>query len=72
MKTGRLLKFQRPGGDVHVYIYRDGDRVRAAVYVMSPDRIGKSEPSETLDGVSEAELETAVRALVEARFPRAE
>jgi hypothetical protein len=70
MKTGRLLKFQRPGGDVHVYIYRDGDVVRAAVYVMSSERVGNSEPAETLDGVSEAAVETAVRALVEARFPR--
>ena len=38
MKTGRLLKFHRPGGEVHAYLYREGAGFRAAVYLMSPDR----------------------------------
>ena len=71
MKTGRLFKFQRPAGDVHAYIYRDGDVVRAALYVMSSDRAGENEPIQTLDGATEAAVETAVRAYVDARFPRA-
>ena len=25
MKTGRLMKFHRPGGDVHAYLYAEGD-----------------------------------------------
>ena len=70
MKTGRLLKFQRPGGEVHAYIYRDGDVVRAALYVMSPDKAAENEPILALDGATEAAVETAVRAYVEARFPR--
>ena len=32
MKTGRLLKFPRPGGDVHAYLYQDGPLVRASLY----------------------------------------
>ena len=36
MKTGRLLKFQRPGGEVHAYFYDDGGVVRASLYLMAP------------------------------------
>ena len=36
MKTGRLLKFHRPGGDVHAYLYLEGEAARAVVYLLAP------------------------------------
>ena len=36
MKTGRLLKFHRPGGDVHAYLYLEGQAARAVVYLLAP------------------------------------
>ncbi len=68
MKTGRLLKFTRPGGEVHAYIYRDGESVHASVYVTSS---AGHEPAARLDGSTETAVETAVRDWVEERFPRA-
>ena len=38
MKTGRLLKFHRAGTDVHAYLYRDGGRFQAALYLIPTDR----------------------------------
>jgi hypothetical protein len=70
VKSGRLLKFHRPGGDVHAYLYRDGPVVRAALYVMSPAREGDSEPQHVISGPSEEQVEAEVRAWIEARFPR--
>jgi DNA replication initiation complex subunit (GINS family) len=70
VKTGRLLKFLRPGGEVHAYLYRDGARFRASVYLMADDAAGSNEPLQQLAADSESDLEAAVRACVERRFPR--
>jgi hypothetical protein len=70
VKSGRLLKFHRPGGDVHAYLYRDGAAVRAALYVMSRARDGESEPEHLISGPSEERVEADVRAWVEAHFPK--
>jgi hypothetical protein len=68
MKTGRLLKFQRPGGEVHAYLYAEGRQVRAAVYVMEPGR--DRTPVQEITGPSDAGVEAEVRAWVEAHYPR--
>ena len=70
MKTGRLLKFHRAGTDVHAYLYREQGRFQAALYLIAS---GRSEhgPAATLSGAEEAEVESAVRAWVEERFPSA-
>jgi len=70
MKTGRLLKFQRPAGEIHAYIYRDGASFRAAVYVMSPERGRDNTPVDSLSAATEDGVETAVREWVEARYPK--
>jgi hypothetical protein len=70
MRTGRLLKFPRPAGDIHAYLYRDGRVIRAAVYVMSSTRSGNAEPIHTISGASEARVEEAVRAWVDAHYPK--
>jgi len=70
MKTGRLLKFHRAGTDVHAYLYREGGRFRAALYVIPTDR-REPGPAATLSGAEEAEVESAVRAWVEERYPPA-
>lgn len=70
MKSGRLLKFHRPGGDVHAYLYRDAAVVRAALYVMSRARDGESEPKHVISGPSEEQVEADVRAWVEVHFPK--
>jgi hypothetical protein len=68
MKTGRLLKFHRAGTDVHAYLYREGGRFQAALYLLAP---GRREPgaAATLSGTEEAEVESAVRAWIDERFP---
>ena len=68
MKTGRLLKFRRPGGEVHAYLYREEGQFRAAVYLLS----GEAEdgaPLQTLSGPVESGVEQDVRAWVDAHFP---
>lgn len=70
MKTGRLLKFQRPGADVHAYIYRDGGAYRAALYLMSPAPGRQGEPVHSVSGPTEDSVEEGVRAWVEVHFPR--
>jgi YD repeat-containing protein len=69
MKTGRLIKFHRPGGDVHAYMYRDEGRVRASVFVLKGRSAGR-EPLARLTGATEEEVERDLRAWVDARFPR--
>jgi hypothetical protein len=69
MKTGRLLKFQRPGGAVHAYFYAEGQQVRAALYLMEPGR--DRTPVQEITGPSDAGVEAEVRAWVEAHYPRA-
>jgi hypothetical protein len=68
MKTGRLLKFRRPGGDVHAYLYEEAGAVRASVYVLAPgqDRL----PVHEVSGADSEAVEAEVRAWVQAHFPR--
>lgn len=70
MKTGRLLKFHRPGGDIHAYLYREGSSFQAALYVMTPKAGSTREPVHSITGPSEAGVEEDVRRWVESRFPR--
>lgn len=70
MKTGRLLKFPRPGGDVQAYIYRDGGGFRAALYRLSPGRGSDGDPLHTISEATEDGVEQAVREWVDAHFPR--
>jgi hypothetical protein len=68
MKTGRLLKFRRPGGEVHAYLYKEEGQFRAALYVLS----GEGEdgaPLQTLSGPLESGVEQDVRAWLDAHFP---
>lgn len=69
MKTGRLLKFHRRDADIHAYLYQDGSRFKAALYVRAKDAQQPAAPQELSSGTGH-ELEDAVRAWVEARFPR--
>ena len=66
MKTGRLMKFHRPGGDVHAYLYLEGDAARAVVYLPGHDR----GPVHEVRGASPDEVETEVRAWIDAHYPR--
>ncbi len=66
MKTGRLLKFHRPGADVQAYLYQEGDVVRAAVYLFAHDET----PVHELSGANGDEVEAAVRAWIDSRFPK--
>lgn len=68
MKTGRLLKFQRPGGDVQAYLYQEAGVFRASVFVLGPSG-RKDEPVQILTGPSESAVERELRAWVEAHFP---
>lgn len=70
MKTGRLLKFHRPGGEVQAYVYLDGRLFRAALYLLSAERGHTSEPLHAISGPSEAKVEEEVRAWVDRHFPR--
>jgi hypothetical protein len=68
MKTGRLLKFHRPGADVHAYLYQEGDEMRAVIYLMSSG--GARDPGHRIAGATSDEVEAEVRAWVEAHYPR--
>lgn len=70
MKTGRLLKFHRPGGDVQAYVYREGDEYRAAVYIVGPGQRPEARPDQSFSGDTEADVETEVRDWVEQHYPR--
>jgi hypothetical protein len=70
MKTGRLLKFQRPGGEVQAYLYREAGQYHAAMFLYCPERNPSGEPLPTITGASEAKVEEAVRAWVEKNYPR--
>lgn len=67
MKTGRLLKFQRPAGDVQAYLYQESGLFRASVYVFGSK--GGDEPVQTLTGESEAAVERELRAWVDTHYP---
>jgi len=70
MKTGKLMKFQRPGGEVHAYLYSEGGLFQAALYLMTAERRHDKEPLHVLRGVTEVRLEQDVRAWVDRHFPR--
>jgi hypothetical protein len=70
MKTGRLLKFQRPGGEVQAYLYREDGAYHAALFLASPERNVDGVPLPRISGSSEAKVEEAVRAWVEKNYPR--
>ena len=67
MKTGRLLKFQRPRGEVQAYLYREAGEYHAAMYLYA-ERGG--EPLPTISGPNETAVEAAVRAWVDEHYPR--
>jgi hypothetical protein len=68
MKTGRLLKFPRPGGDVHAYLYQDGARVRASLYWLAAGH--ERAPVHEVAGPSAEEVEATVRAWIDRHFPK--
>jgi hypothetical protein len=68
VKTGRLLKFQRPGGDVQAYLYHEGGEFRATVFVLGAAK-PREETQTTLTGDSEAAVERALRAWIEKNYP---
>jgi hypothetical protein len=68
VKTGRLLKFQRPGGDVQAYLYQEDGIFRASVFVLTPSA-GGGDPQATLTGKTEAAVESALRAWLEEHYP---
>jgi hypothetical protein len=68
MKTGRLLKFHRPGGDVHAYLYLEGEAARAVVYLLTPGH--EHGPVHEVRGATSDEVESAVRAWIDAHYPR--
>ena len=77
MKTGRLLKFHRPGGEVHAYVYREGPLVHAALFVLSRPpgpgsrrATGTQETMQSFSGGTDMEVEARVRAWIEEHFPR--
>lgn len=69
MKTGKLLKFHRPGGDVQAYVYDDGGVARANLYLIAPGK-RPGEPLHRISAASVAEVEEELRAWVDAHFPR--
>ena len=73
MKTGRLLKFRRPGGDIHAYLYLEADAVRAALYLFTPGPAHAADraPVHEIRGTSPEAVEAEVRAWIDAHYPRA-
>jgi hypothetical protein len=70
VKTGRLLKLQRRGTDIHVYLYQDAAVFKAAIYVRSAGAVDASAPAHEISGTSGRLVEEAARAWVDARYPR--
>jgi hypothetical protein len=72
MKTGRLLKFHRPGGDVHAYLYLEEAAVRAALYLFTPgpQRDADRGPVHEIRGSSSEAVEAELRAWIDEHFPR--
>ena len=68
MKTGRLLKFHRPGGDVHAYLYSEGGASRAVLYLLAPGH--DREPVHEVRGPSSDDVEHEVRAWIDLHYPR--
>lgn len=70
MKTGRLLKFQRPRGEVQAYLYREDGQYHASMYLYAVGRDRGGELLPTISGASETAVEAAVRAWVDEHYPR--
>jgi hypothetical protein len=71
VKTGRLLKFPRPGGDIQAYIYRDGAGFQGRLYVLGPEHTSREKgPVHSVSGPTETAVERAVREWVDAHYPR--
>jgi hypothetical protein len=68
MKTGRLLKFHRPDGDVHVYLYAEQEAVRAVLYLLAPGH--ERGPVHEIRGPAPEDVEEQVRAWIDAHYPR--
>ena len=69
MKTGKLMKFPREGGDIQAYLYRDADLFRASLYVMAQGARSR-EPVHTIADANEEQVVAEVRSWVLAHFPR--
>ncbi len=67
MKTGRLLKFKRPGGEVQAYLFHDGDVVRASLYLMAPGY--EESPVHEVTGANSEGVEAEVRDWIDCYFP---
>jgi hypothetical protein len=70
MKTGRLLKFRHPAGNVQAYIYRDAGTYRAAIYLLAPGRGADAQPIHTISGADEAAVEAALREWISTQLAR--
>lgn len=70
MKTGRLLKFQRPRGEVQAYLYREDGQYHASMYMYPAERGRDGELLPTISGPNETAVEAAVRAWVDEHYPR--
>jgi len=70
MKTGRLLKFQRPGGELHAYLFRDDTAHSGVVYLFSNTRESDARPLQSFSAASETEVEAAVRNWLDEHYPR--
>jgi hypothetical protein len=68
MKTGRLLKFHRPAGDIQAYLFREQDVYRGVVYLLTAQ--ADEAPVHVEEGSSLADVEDGIRAWVERHFPR--
>ena len=69
MKTGKLMKFPREGGDIQAYLYRDAGLFRASLYVMTRG-VRSHEPVHTIADASEDQVAAEVRSWVEVHYPR--
>jgi hypothetical protein len=69
VKTGRLLKFQRPGGEVHAYFYDDGGVVRASLYLLAKGY--ERSPVHEVTGPETEKVEAEVRDWIDCYFPKA-
>lgn len=67
MKTGRLIKFQRPSGDVQAYLFQEDGRFHGVVFLVSDS---EGAPIHSEDGSSESAVEAGVRSWVDDHFPR--
>jgi len=70
MRTGKLLKFQRPGGEIQAYLYREGALTKATLYLLTAERRRENDPVHTITGASDLGVEAEVRKWVEAHFPK--